>query len=474
MKLFRVSEVRSEVGSTLGTLQADVDTLFERQESLREAAQGPGLAALRAEDVGWKLLSGGDGGLVEELDLGDIKQHANAARALRAANPLAKRGVAVRNAYIWDDAIEYPPAAQSIIDNPVNQQSLFSEEAAEELESALLTDGQYFLLLDPGKKEARRVPLAEITGLVHNPEFKDDIWFYRRTYTVTTTDETGQTNVENREVYYPAIGFRGSVPAAIGKIPVDPRKRIEHTAVNRQTGWRWGIPDMFGAVYWSKAYKEYLEANYTLSKALARLAFKVSSPTARGQGKARAKMAQPVSRQEAGSTALLGAGQDLQAINKSGSGIDFKAGTPLAAMVAAALDVPLSVLLTDGSAGGRQGAEAALEEPTTKSMNRRRKVHLASRKRVLAFFGVAGETTWRRLNGDLVHRRLQSIMLGKNMGVLHPDEVRGEVLHTLAIVTERGTDDIPEPEQAPEGNDPGPLSDGTNDARDTPGGATDA
>src|SRR5690606_12147242 len=133
MKLFSGRSVLTEVGATIGNLRADVDTLYERQEQIKEAAMGPGLAALRAEDVGWRLLSGGDGGLVEELDLADIKEHANAARALRAANPLAKRGVAVRNAYIWDDPIEYPDSAQEIINTRVNQKPMLSSEPAEEL-----------------------------------------------------------------------------------------------------------------------------------------------------------------------------------------------------------------------------------------------------------------------------------------------------------------------------------------------------
>src|SRR5690606_41653394 len=110
------------------------------------------------------------------------------------------------------------------------QNSMFYSDAAEELESELLKNGQYFLLLDRNKKEARRIPLTEITGLVHNPEFKDDIWFYKRTYTITTMDSTGQEQVSNREVYYPAVGFKGTVPARIGKIEVDRSKRIEHTA----------------------------------------------------------------------------------------------------------------------------------------------------------------------------------------------------------------------------------------------------
>lgn len=483
MRLFDRNSGTAELRQAFRAMISEVDRLDEEQERLKEAVQGTGLAALRAEDKGWRLISGGMYDR-DEIDLDVLLEHAADARALRAMNPLVKRGVVVRNAYIWKDEITYPDSANSLINNPINQREFFSQEAREELEAAYCTDGQYFLLLDRGKREIRRIPLREITGVIVNPDHDDEIWYYRRTYTRTrtATDGTGVTEKETVETYYPSIHLGDRRPLKvekIGDVPIDHSKVIEHSKVNSATGWRYGVPDLLGAVYWARAYKEALEADYTLKKALARFAFKISNQSSRGGRAVAAKLAQPAPRSEAGSTVTLGAGQDLQAINKSGSSVDFSGSSPLAGMVAAALDVPLSVILTDGSAGGRQGAEAALEDPTIKTMNRRRRTHLDSRRRVLKYFGIRGEITWHDLDGDLVHRRLQSIQLADSMGVLHPEETRAEALNALSVVTDKAVGDIPEKytkkEEKPEfGDGPGPLSDGTNDSRDTPGGATNA
>lgn len=462
------------------TMVSEVDRLTTEQERLEEAVNGTGLAALRAEDKGWRLISGGVVD-TDEIDIDVLREHAADARALRAMNPLVKRGIVVRNAYIWQDEVNYPDAAKPIMDDEVNKEQFFSDEALEELEAAFCTDGQYFLLLDSGTKQIRRIPFHEITGTITNPDYESEIWYYKRTYVRRTTDQsTGETRKETVNTYYPAIDLpvNKRLGRSIGEIPIDHSKAIEHATVNKSTGWRYGVPDLLGAVYWARAYKEALEADYTLKKALARFAFKLSNQSAKGSRAAAARLTQSAPRSESGSTVTLGAGQDLQAINKSGSSVDFSASSPLAGMVAASLDIPLSVILTDGSAGGRQGAENALEQPTINTMNLRRKTHLASRIRVLHYFGVTGEITWHDLHGDLVHRRLQSIGLAKDMGVLHPEEVRGEVLNALAVVTDKAVTDIPEdynkePEQGPDGG-VGPMSDGTNDSRDTPGGATNA
>lgn len=477
-----------ELREAMGGLATSVGILWDNQERLQEAVRGEGLAALAAEDKGWRpikgLLTGQD-----EVDVEDLREHAAEARKLRAYNPIVKRGVAVRNAYIWTEDISYPENAQRIIDKPINQANLFSEEACETLEAALDTDGQYFLLVDTATQEIRQIAFAEITGTYRNPEHNAEIWYYQRSYTRSETDDvTGVTKPEVIVEWYPTIDLVGPPKETINKQPVHKTKRIEHARVNTIVGTGWGIPDLLGAVYWAGAYKRYLEASYTLSKALARLAFKVSNQSSKGAKSSAARLASPVPGSESGSTVTLGAGQDLQAINKSGSGINFSAGTPLAAMVSATLDVPLSVLLTDGSAGGRQGAEAALEDPTIKTMNRRRKVHLASRNRVLRALGVDTKATWTVLNGDLVHRRVQAIKLAADTGLLHPEESRGEFLRTLEIVTEKDATDIPDEyekrlEKLTQVNQPGedgrasgagPLSDGTNDSRSTPGGATDA
>lgn len=477
MGLFR-SGVADVLRSHLSEQRAIVESAEMKVERIEEAlTSGVGMAALRREDLwGWSTFGAQQG---EELSLDDVKTHATEARALLAANTLVKRGVLVRNAYIWSQPIKYPDAAQPLMDDTVNQENFFSDEAQIMLEQALITDGQYFLLLDDIAKQIRVLPMSEITGTVTNAVFQNEVWFYRWTYSETVQDSSGNSTTVNHDVYIPHINYTGKPMSKIGDVPVDMTKRIEHNKVNSQVGWRWGIPDVLGAVFWARAYKEYLEAQHTLAKSLAKIAFKVTSQSGKGQKQVAAKMATPTTTGQMGGTAALGLGQDLVALNKSGSGVDFGGGTPLAAMVAAALDIPLSVLLTDGSAGGRQGAENALEAPTLKTMDLRRKAHLASRARVLRYFGIMDEIKWQQNSDDPVHRFMQSLQLADTMGILHPDEVRQMTLIALNIVSDHAIDEIPEKytkqmEKATALPSPGPLSDGTNDSRDNPGGPTDA
>src|SRR5690606_3414332 len=197
------------------------------------------------------------------------------ARQLRAYNPLVQRGVGVRNAYIWQDAIQYPEGAKRIVEKPLNEQQFFGEEACEELEATLSTDGQYFILVDTAAQEVRRIPFSEITGVYRNPEHNAEIWYYRRTYSRLQTDEaTGVTQNDVVEEWHPAITYDGAAKSEILGKPVNKTVLMEHARVNTMVGTPWGIPNLMGAVYWAGAYKRYLEASYTLSKALARLAFK--------------------------------------------------------------------------------------------------------------------------------------------------------------------------------------------------------
>ncbi len=181
---------------------------------------------------------------------------------------------------------------------------------------------------------------------------------------------------------------------------------------------------------------------------------------------------------------------------KAGAGIDMTSGSPLAAMVAAALDVPLSVLLTDGSAGGRQGAETALEEPTFKAFELRRRIHQDLVKRVLAAAGYKTEVDLAPLSNDLIQRWGQVVTLGLQNGILHRVEARELFLRRFAPVNAKPVNELPDWEDlsAPvqqfgaqddggkeedQGKDDGntgvgPLSDGTNSSRDGEGATTNA
>lgn len=436
----------------------ELDGKVERiQESVRSGDGG--LANLAREDVGWQLISGDRQS--DEINLFVLKQHAVQARALRAANPLVRRGIEVVCAYLFEQPVKFPdsPQIKKFQDNPINQAGMDGET----LESSLRTNGNYFLLVDKRKQEVRQIPMHQITEVAVHPDFDSEIQYFMW----DRMDHTDPLQPKQIKTYIPAITLVGTPLSEIGGVPVDATRRIEHGHVNRQDGWRYGVPDLLGAVYWAKAYKEYLESVYTLNKALASLAFKATNKTSRGRAKVAAELRRPKSATEAGGTVSLGEGQDIAAINKGGAGADFAAGTPLAAMVAACVDIPLSVLLTDGSAGGRQGAETALEDPTIKTMNRRRKVHLASIRRVYKYLGLVtspDQITWEDLDNFQVHRAMQSLVLGKSH--LHPEEFRAATLRYLRLPATRPADDLPEYYMAD--IDVGALSDGTNDNRDNP------
>ena len=122
-------------------------------------------------------------------------------------------------------------------------------------------------------------------------------------------------------------------------------------------------------------------------------------------------------------------------------------------MVSAALDIPLSVLLTDGSAGGRQGAETALEDPTFKALELRRQLHIDMLNEVALALGIKISVEYGSINNDQTHRRIQSLTLAYQNGALHRVEMRSGVLQLLKIAGSLPLEDLPELPSEDEGKE---------------------
>ena len=415
------------------------------------------LARLRREDIGWSPLSalGVDD---NALTLDAIRDHAARARRLATLNPIVKRGLVVRNAYMWADPVVYKgetPAVRRVIDE--NAKSCFSVQARVRDEQAFNTDGCVIYLVDKATKTAMPVPLKRLGGVATDDTTGDVVALLVNPFT-------------NGDPEWVMLWDRAGVKIDNTDYKVSKRLTAVYATVNRLMSEQYGKPDLIGAIHYAQVYKEHLEVAHLMEKSLARLAFKATSVNARQQEAVQQRMRG----MGVGGTANIGAGQDIQAINKAGAGIDFSAGTPLAAMVSAALDIPLSVLLTDGSAGGRQGAETALEDPTFKALELRRQLHIDMLNEVAAALGIKVEIEYGSINNDQTHRRIQSLALAFQSGALHQVEMRSGVLQLLKIAGSLPLDDLPElPSE--EGSDDeedgretgvGPMSDGTNDNRD--------
>lgn len=438
------------------------------EQKLIEAlgAYSESLARLRQEDIGWVSLSAVEGA-DSLITLDAIRDHSARARRLATLNPIVKRGLVVRNGYMWSDSVVYKGAtraARKVIDE--NAKACFSVQARVRDEQAFNTDGCVIYLVDKTTKTVTPIPLMRLGG-------------------VATDDVTGDVvallinPATTGDPQWYMLWDRPGVTINAANYKVNHRLTAVYATVNRLSAEHYGKPDLMGALNYAQAYKEHLEIARMMQKSLSRLAFKAKSVNAKQQQAVTARMAG----MGVGGTASIGAGQDIQAITKAGAGVDFSAGTPLAAMVSAALDIPLSVLLTDGSAGGRQGAETALEDPTFKALELRRQLHIDMLNEVAQALGIKINVEYGSINNDQTHRRIQSLTLAYQNGALHQVEMRSGVLQLLKIAGSLPLEDLPELPSEDEGKEDststksddetkdgratgvGPLSDGTNDNR---------
>jgi len=427
------------------------------------------MASLMREDVGWQKV-GGDAETSDAVPLSIIKEHSIRARRLVGLNPLVKRGTVVRNAYMWADMPDYSALSDTVVER--NNGEVFNAEARARDEVALTTDGMVVYVIDKKLKTAHPVPIKRVAAVSRAEDAGDEGDLYAFLIEPVPVSTNIKTVESDRKAKWIVVDGKPVTKVIDPDHDTDTTKTIVYAMVNRQTGEQWGKPDLMGAVYWAQAYKEYLEAAHTMAKALARIAFKVQSMNSRQQAGVIQQMSGAVG---AGGTASLGAGQELTAVAKSGAGMDFTAATPLAAMVSAALDVPLSVLLTDGSAGGRQGAETALEDPTFKAFDLRKQVHVQLLTRIAKALGEKDpDIRVGALNNDLVQRRMQSIKLALDANMLWDEEARSLTLEVLRPANARSADEVP-PKRSQSGTPTsgsdtetgvGPLSDGTNANRD--------
>lgn len=350
---------------------------------------------LAAEDASWRrMIDTGE----QEFTRDGLTQITAICRLMAIKNPLIKRGLSLRHVYVWgsglgvgarangkDGGQDVNAVIQSFWDEPLNRKVLTGAAAAEENSRALGTDGNLFFALftapRTGAVRVRDVPWDEISDVLCNPEDRTERWFYRRQWTVLTPQPMGGTRPEIRQALYPDVHHRPQLrPRQWGDIPIYWDAPIVHVRVNGHKGWKFGVGDAYAAVDWARAFKEFLEDWARLMKSLSRFAWKATS-----KGSKAAQMASKIAAAPttdpltglplgAGATAVMGLDQDLAAIPKTGATIDSESGRPLATMIAAGLDVPVTMLLGDPGLTGSRAVAETLDEPTRLVMEARRQV----------------------------------------------------------------------------------------------------
>ena len=475
----------TEVRALVNTLEVRNQELIglvgdqlEDADMLREAGEF-GTAQLALEDIGWRPLMGISEG-ANQFTLDGLHRASELCRAVATINPLVKRGLNVRAGYIWGSGVNVVPT-EFISSGPGRPRTvnttptmpdglndvLTGALAQMELEKSASTDGNLFFLVDKREKTVQRVPFEEITDGVSQRGNRERLLYIQRTWNDWDLEAGLSQDIETRPLTNPDPSRHGRpwirtdlnqspdvtpsynyrtvwypTPAALtgnrrsGKIasyPIDNSKVMVHAAFNKLTGWRWGVPDVLAAVWWTKAYKEFIENCATLTKAYARFAWKVTNDKSKAVRRTAAQIAaaprvDPATGQalSVGASAVLGSGQDLSAVGGN-TKVDFDAGRPLAAMIAAALDVPLPSLTQDPSIGNRAASET-LDKSTTLAMQNRQKVMDEVFQTIFNILGMKVRLRWPEISEEPIHRRLQALNMAIRLGLLSDKEARAMLL----------------------------------------------
>lgn len=362
---------------------------------------------LAMEDSGWKKIAAGAD---TEFSRAGLGRAATLGRVMAVQHPLIKRGLNLRQAYVFgqgvqvvarangdDGAQDVNAVVQSHMDDQGNRDALWGDQAQEELERALGTDGNVFIacFTNPrtGFVQVRSVPFDEVVDVITNPDDRDDPWYYRRQWTERQITREGRVVDVARTAFHPAITYRPATrPRALDGHEVLWDAPIKHVGVNRLDGWAFGIGDAYAALSWARAYRDFLADWAVLVKALSQFAFRASSKGSKAQrlrenlARRPAAAAAPAGNENTvGATAVLGPDTTLEAIPKTGATIDSESGRPLAAMIAAALEVPVTTLLSDPGQTGARAVAETLNLPTRLTFQQRRSLWANTYRAVLGY-----------------------------------------------------------------------------------------
>jgi len=364
-------------------------------------------------------------------------------------NALLGRGLRLKNNHVFGRGYSFafpsdrtnrdgklPPRLQSIIDDPENQEVLFSATAMKRNNRVLFNSGNLFVVYNKRTKKFSRVAID--IGIQNYIAYDDDperIKYYLRSF--ERRDDLNPEFGPSELVYewIPVSTYAESVPAnqiptQIGQYPVNRDCVIIDLRVNNDAGEVWGVPDVLSALSWAWAASEFAKDSSKLLKALATLAYQVKAKTQAAQASAGAKMA---TNRVAG-VAITGPDTEISQIPRANA-VDMYTGRPLQANVAAALDVSVTALTSDVGKSGSNAAESTLSLPETLAALSRQEDFNNFFRKVFSAIGVPGGfIDFKKIAVDPVHRQAQSASLLFMTGAISQQEYREIALELMDIV----------------------------------------
>lgn len=332
----------------------------------------------------------------QEFSRTGLKNLTELARVMFLKNPLIQRGVSVKQLYVWGQGWTVKAAneeVQAVIDqflyDQKNDDVVGSHEARMQLEVDLEVDGNlffcFFVNRVNGRVRVRTVPFAEIEEIICNPDDAKDPWFYKRIWTEQRFDPSnGSLATSTQTAYYPDWRYTpvAQTPAAINGNPVHWDKPIYHVKVGGFGNWKFGLSEVYDAIDWASAYKNFLEDWATIVRSLRRFAWQVTTSGGnRGVQAAKTKLNTTLGTGTGvesnpppipGSVFIGNESNKIAPISTGGATIAAEDGRRLLLMVAASFGLP-ETFFGDAAVGTLATAKS-LDRPTELMMEDRQQL----------------------------------------------------------------------------------------------------
>ena len=476
----RISEIARLIAEAIPVASMGESLLQEELDLAQKQIQ-----RLKLEDEGWILLSGA----TEGEDGPTLDQLHDMSRLLRAAvaeSPLPKQANNLRSSYTFSEKFLIPgldgstetatrgrgrptakeeteKALRDFVSSKTAKKYIFGPDAQDLISTGCSTDGGYFLLGDDKTRTVHPIPIREIVDVYVNEDFPDEIWAYQRQW----TPNPGKPDSPKKMWYYTDT-FEGDRLAALPasptsneKVPVDKSKTMIDLTVNNQTGWVWGVPDLWAGHVWNRNYLAGMKDGLTVTELMAYLSAKIKNQSRTGSDAAGVKIG---TGGRAGSVQTYGEGNSIDTYATTGKAYDFGALRDVAAIYALAAGVSVVDLLASPSAAGASyGSAQALAPGMRRAIAVRRDKIASWQERILEWAtGTYHQVTAASIEEVEPYRKMQMLQLAHMTGLFHPDETRPEMAYQAGITLKHASE--PEGYMPPNNEDSLPRKDVDIDA----------
>jgi hypothetical protein len=388
-----------------------------------------------------------------------VRNIAIRAEALYWTNSLIKRGVNIQADYVFGQSFSLTceePTVQEVLTRfmaDIHNKGVVTEaEAAARLDVELQIQGNLFLAAytgNGGDVHIRALDASTFEDVIRNPEDAQEVWFYHRIYTTQQLDAaTGKVRDVTRTVYHPDANYRPDFEMpTIGGHEVMWDAPVFHFKPGALSGAKFGICEFYSAMTPAADYSKFLGHRMKVAEALSRFCLKFVQRGGDAVGGAMDAAAAAIARvrsgrsragdkrgdeENVGHAAILGEGQDMEAVNVKGATINPDDGRRMQLMSQAGFGFP-ETFWGDASVGTLATAQS-LDRPTALKIERRRRFW-ADVLETLALFAVMAAIEARIIKGAIEYLGDTPVVKvnGKQVEIVakFPDVIEADISKTI-------------------------------------------